>query len=362
MLPGDGIGPEVMEPVRKLIEWMNANLRVAFEVDVDLVGGCSIDKCGEPIASETLAKAAQADAVLLGAVGGPKWKDIPFVKRPEAGLLRIRKELDLFANLRPSIVFGSLADASALKREYVEGLDIMIVRELIGGIYFGEPRGVETMPNGERRGLNTHVYTTSQIRRVARVAFDIARKRKKKVHSVEKGNVMDAGLLWREVVRELRDGEYPDVEVVDMYADNCTLQLVRNPKQFDVILTDNLFGDLLSDEAAGVAGSLGLLPSASLSDKKVGSMHAMYEPAHGSAPDIAGKGIANPIAALMSFGMMLRYSFDLEKEADALDQAVADVLDGGLRTPDLLMTAGAQRCSTEEMGAAILKAFAAKTR
>lgn len=358
VLPGDGIGPEVMGEVRRLIDWMNEHEGAAFDVEEDLVGGCSIDRHGVPLSDETLARAMNADAVLLGAVGGPTWDSIPFDRRPEAGLLQLRKKLELFANLRPAVVFDSLADASSLRRRYVEGLDIMIVRELTGGVYFGEPRGIEVMPSGERRGLNTHVYTTSEIERVAKVAFELALQRGATVHSVEKGNVMEAGLLWRQVVHELRDREFPDVRLVDMYADNCALQLVREPAQFEIILTDNLFGDILSDEASMLTGSLGLLPSASLGAEAGGRRRALYEPSHGSAPDIAGKGVANPIAALMSFGMMLHHSFGMGAEAVRLKMAIGNVLDRGLRTPDLMMDASSTRCTTVEMGSAIVTEFA----
>ena len=319
LLPGDGIGPEVVGEVKKIIQWFNKNKSLDFEIDEDLAGGVSYDKHGTPITDEVFYKALECEAIILGAVGGPKWDDVEFSKKPERALLKLRKELKLFANLRPAICFKQLVDASTLKPEIISGLDIMIVRELTGGIYFGEPRGIKPIDNGERKGINTHSYTTSEIQRVARVAFDLAKKRKNKVTSCEKSNVMEAGLLWKEEVQELHDKEFKDVELNHMLADNCAMQLLRYPKQFDVIVTDNLFGDMLSDQASMLTGSLGLLPSASLGAKnKEGKARAMYEPIHGSAPDIAGKGIANPIATILSFAMALRYSLDLDKEADTL--------------------------------------------
>jgi 3-isopropylmalate dehydrogenase len=299
-------------------------------------------------------KAMAADAVLLGAVGGPKWDDLPFEKKPERGLLRLRKDMALYANLRPAICFEALKDASSLKPEVVSGLDIMIVRELTGGVYFGTPRGIEELPDGTRRGVNTQVYTTPEIHRVARVAFELARKRGNKVCSVEKANVMEAGVLWRQEVQKLHDAEYKDVDLSHMYADNCAMQLVRNPKQFDVIVTDNLFGDMLSDEASMLTGSLGMLPSASLGDPDAsGRRRALYEPVHGSAPDIAGKGIANPLACILSYAMMLRYSFDLADDATLVEQAVQNVLDAGKRTADIAAP-GATALSTAQMGDAVL--------
>ena len=354
LLPGDGIGPEVVGEVKKIIQWFNKNKSLDFEIDEDLAGGVSYDKHGTPITDEVFYKALECEAVILGAVGGPKWDEVEFSKKPERALLKLRKELKLFANLRPAICFKQLVDASTLKPEIVSGLDIMIVRELTGGIYFGEPRGIKPIDNGERKGINTHTYTTSEIHRVARVAFDLAKKRKNKVTSCEKSNVMEAGLLWKEEVQELHDKEFKDVELDHMLADNCAMQLLRNPKQFDVIVTDNLFGDILSDQASMLTGSLGLLPSASLGAKnKEGKIRAMYEPIHGSAPDIAGKGIANPIATILSFAMALRYSLDLDKEADALEKAVQTVLDEGLRTKDIL-SKGMKEVSTSEMGDAII--------
>ena len=354
LLPGDGIGPEVVGEVKKIIQWFNKNKSLDFEIDEDLAGGVSYDKHGTPITDEVFYKALECEAVILGAVGGPKWDEVEFSKKPERALLKLRKELKLFANLRPAICFKQLVDASTLKPEIVSGLDIMIVRELTGGIYFGEPRGIKPIDNGERKGINTHTYTTSEIHRVARVAFDLAKKRKNKVTSCEKSNVMEAGLLWKEEVQELHDKEFKDVELNHMLADNCAMQLLRNPKQFDVIVTDNLFGDMLSDQASMLTGSLGLLPSASLGAKnKDGKIRAMYEPIHGSAPDIAGQGLANPIATILSFAMALRYSLDLDKEADALEKAVQGVLDEGLRTKDIL-SKGMKQVSTSEMGDAII--------
>ena len=354
LLPGDGIGPEVIAEVKKIIEWFNSNKSLDFEIDQDLVGGAAYDKHGTPITDEAFYKAQESAAVILGAVGGPKWDNIDFSKKPERALLKLRKELKLFANLRPAICFKQLVDASSLKPEFVSNLDILFVRELTGGIYFGEPRGIKPIDNGERKGINTHVYTTSEIERVARVAFDLARKRNNKVTSCEKSNVMEAGQLWKEEVQAIHEKENSDVELKHMLADNCAMQLVRNPKQFDVIVTDNLFGDMLSDEAAMLTGSLGLLPSASLGAKdKNGNMRSLYEPVHGSAPDIAGQGIANPIATILSFAMALRYSLDLDKEADSLEKAVQGVLDEGLRTKDII-SKGMKEVSTSVMGDAII--------
>ncbi|QEX19586.1 3-isopropylmalate dehydrogenase [Hypericibacter terrae] len=355
ILAGDGIGPEVMQQVERVLDWYAKRRAIGFDVSQGLVGGCSYDKHGTPLTDATMGEAMGADAVLLGAVGGPKWDSLPFDKKPERGLLRLRKDMELFANLRPAIVFGPLADASSLKRELVDGLNIMIVRELTGGVYFGSPRGIETLPDGTRRGINTQVYTTPEIQRVARVAFDLARLRGRKVCSVEKANVMESGVLWREEVQKLHDADYKDVELSHMYADNCAMQLVRQPKQFDVIVTDNLFGDLLSDCAAMLTGSLGMLPSASLGAADArGRRRALYEPVHGSAPDIAGKGLANPLATILSLAMMLRYSFALGADADLLEKAVANALSAGYRTGDI-MTPGATKVSTGGMGDAVLK-------
>tara|TARA_B100000686_G_scaffold223297_1_gene230508 strand:+ start:2404 stop:3513 length:1110 start_codon:yes stop_codon:yes gene_type:complete len=354
LLPGDGIGPEVVGEVKKIINWFNVNKSLDFEFDEDLAGGVSYDKHKTPITDEVFYKALECKAIILGAVGGPKWDNLEFSKKPERALLKLRKELKLFANLRPAICFKQLVEASTLKPEIVSGLDIMIVRELTGGIYFGEPRGIKPIDNGERKGINTHSYTTKEIERVGRVAFDLARKRQNKVTSCEKSNVMEAGQLWKEEIQALHEKEYKDVDLNHMLADNCAMQLLRNPKQFDVIVTDNLFGDMLSDEASMLTGSLGLLPSAALGAKnKDGEMRAMYEPVHGSAPDIAGKGIANPIATILSFAMALRYSLDLDKEADALENAVQKVLDNGLRTKDII-SKGTKEVSTSQMGDAII--------
>jgi len=354
LLPGDGIGPEVVAEVKKIIEWFNKKKSLDFQVEEDLVGGASYEKYKNPIIDEVFYKALESEAVILGAVGGPKWDNLEFSKRPERALLKLRKELKLFANLRPAICFKQLVDASSLKPEIVSGLDIMIVRELTGGIYFGEPRGIKPIENGERKGINTHSYTTNEIIRVAKVAFELAQKRNKKVTSCEKSNVMEAGILWREEVQKIKDEEYKDIKLEHMLADNCAMQLLRDPKQFDVIVTDNLFGDILSDEAAMLTGSLGLLPSASLGAKdKNGKMRSMYEPVHGSAPDIAGTGKANPIATILSFSMALKYSLDLDKEAENLEQAVQKVLDDGLRTKDIL-SKGKKEVSTSQMGDAII--------
>ena len=354
LLPGDGIGPEVVREARKIIEWFNKNKSLDFKIEEDLIGGASYEKHKNPITDEVFYKALESEAIILGAVGGPKYDNLEFSKRPERALLKLRKELKLFANLRPAICFKQLVDASTLKPEIISGLDIMIVRELTGGIYFGEPRGIVPIENGERKGINTHTYTTSEIHRVARVAFELAKKRKNTVTSCEKSNVMEAGVLWREEVQALRDKDFKNVELKHMLADNCAMQLLRNPKQFDVIVTDNLFGDMLSDEAAMLTGSLGLLPSASLGAKdKNGKMRSMYEPIHGSAPDIAGKNIANPIASILSLSMALRYSLELDTEADLLDSAVQQVLDDGLRTKDI-MSAGKKEVSTTVMGDAII--------
>ena len=354
ILAGDGIGPEVMRQVIRVIDWFAKRRAVAFDVAEGLVGGGAIDKHGVPLTDATMAEAMAADAVLLGAVGGPKWDGMPFDKKPERGLLRLRKDMELFANLRPALVFEALADASSLKPELVRGLDLMIVRELTGGVYFGTPRGIETLPDGTRRGVNTQVYTTAEIQRVARVAFDLARRRGRKVCSVEKANVMESGVLWREEVTKLHAVEYRDIELSHMYADNCAMQLVRQPKQFDVIVTDNLFGDLLSDCAAMLTGSLGMLPSASLgAADAAGRRRALYEPVHGSAPDIAGKDLANPLATLLSFSMMLRYSFGLGDDADLVDNAVQGVLAAGVRTGDIA-TPGSRKVSTTAMGDAVL--------
>jgi 3-isopropylmalate dehydrogenase len=355
LLPGDGIGVEVMSEVKRLIEWMNKNGLGKFETEDGLVGGSAYDAHKVAITDDTMALAHASDAVIFGAVGGPKWDNVPYDARPEAGLLRLRKDMDLFANLRPAICYPALADASSLRREVVEGLDIMIVRELTGGVYFGEPKTITDLGNGQKRAIDTQVYDTFEIERIARVAFDLARKRNNKVTSMEKRNVMKSGVLWNEVVTQVHQRDYKDVTLEHMLADAGGMQLVRWPKQFDVIVTDNLFGDMLSDVAAMLTGSLGMLPSASLggADAKTGKRKAMYEPVHGSAPDIAGKGIANPIAMIASFGMALRYSCDMGKEADLIDKAIASVLAKGLRTGDI-KSEGCKLVSTSEMGSAVI--------
>ena len=357
ILPGDGIGPEVCRQVRRVIDWLGRTQGLTFKLEDGLVGGASIDQHGVPLTEETMQRALAADAVLLGAVGGPKWDDVDFDIRPEAALLRLRSELGLFANIRPAKVFPALADASTLKPDVVAGLDIVIVRELTGGIYFGEPRGIFELPDGGRRGVNTQSYTTDEIRRVAAIAFETAAARSGRLCSVEKANVMESGRLWREEVSRLQAENYPSVQLTHMYADNCAMQLVRNPKQFDVIVTDNLFGDMLSDEAAMLTGSLGMLPSASLGEAdRAGHRRAMYEPVHGSAPDIAGRDIANPIAMLLSLAMMLRHSFALHDQADLLERAIDNVLSGGMRTQDI-MGPGMARVSTGVMGDSIMRAL-----
>lgn len=357
ILAGDGIGPEVMAEVRRVIDWYGDKRDLKFEVSEDLVGGAAYDAHGTPLADATLEKAQAADAVLLGAVGGPKYDTLDFSVKPERGLLRLRKEMDLFANLRPAQCFDALADFSSLKKDVVAGLDIMIVRELTSGIYFGEPRGIIKDGN-ERVGINTQRYTEGEIARVARSAFELARRRDNKVCSMEKANVMESGILWRDVVQEVHDAEYHDVELSHMYADAGAMQLVRAPKQFDVIVTDNLFGDLLSDAAAMLTGSLGMLPSASLGAPMAnGRPKALYEPVHGSAPDITGQGKANPCACLLSFAMALRYSFDQGDEATRLEQAVEAVLAKGIRTGDLMQSGEATPATTSQMGDAVLAAL-----
>ncbi len=358
LLPGDGIGPEAMAEVRKLIAVMNADFGAGFEIEEGLVGGCAYDAHGQAISPADMARALAADAVLFGAVGGPKWDAVPYEARPEAGLLRLRKELALFANLRPAICYPALAAASSLKPEVVEGLDILIVRELTGGVYFGEPKEIVDLGNGQKRGIDTQVYDTFEIERIAGVAFELARTRNNRVTSMEKRNVMKSGVLWNEVVTQTHKARYADVKLDHMLADAGGMQLVRWPRQFDVIVTDNLFGDMLSDIAAMLTGSIGMLPSASLGapDALTGSRKALYEPVHGSAPDIAGQGIANPIAMLASFAMCLRYSFGMAAEADRLDAAIAAVLDRGLRTRDIL-SEGMTEIGTAAMGDAIVEAF-----
>ena len=358
ILPGDGIGPEVMTEVRKVIDWFADARGIAFSVSEGLVGGASYDAHGTPLTDETMQAAQDVDAVLLGAVGGPAYDDLDFSVKPERGLLRLRKEMDLYSNLRPAQCFDALADFSSLKKDVVSGLDIMIVRELTSGVYFGEPRGIHREGN-ERVGINTQRYTESEIARVARSAFELARRRNNKVCSMEKANVMESGILWRDVVNEIHAAEYGDVELSHMYADNGAMQLVRAPKQFDVILTDNLFGDILSDCAAMLTGSLGMLPSASLgAPMENGRPKALYEPVHGSAPDIAGEGKANPIACILSFAMALRYSFDLGDDAARLEQAVEAVLADGARTADLMGPDGGTPISTAETGDAVITKLA----
>ncbi len=355
ILSGDGIGPEVMNEVVKVIEWLGDRKGIKFDVTEDLVGGAAYDVHGVPLHDDTLEKARRSDAILLGAAGGPKYDNLDFSVKPERGLLRLRKELDLFANLRPAICFDALAGFSSLKPEVVSGLDIMIVRELTSGVYFGEPRGIKPDNEGGRIGVNTQRYTTSEIRRVARTAFELACRRNNKVCSMEKANVMESGVLWREEVQWVADNEYPAVELSHMYADAGAMQLVRWPKQFDVIVTDNLFGDMLSDVAAMLSGSLGMLPSASLgATVEGGRPRALYEPVHGTAPDIAGQGIANPCAAILSFAMALRYSFDEGGEADRIEAAVESTLAHGIRTADLLQVEGARPASTGEVGDSII--------
>ncbi|WP_210530028.1 3-isopropylmalate dehydrogenase [Rubellimicrobium arenae] len=358
ILAGDGIGPEVMGEVKKVIGWFNAN-GMAFEVEDDLVGGCAYDAHGQAVSDATMDKALKADAVLLGAVGGPKWDKVPYEVRPEAGLLRLRKDLELFANLRPAKCFDALADFSSLKRELVEGLDILIVRELTGGVYFGEPKEIRDLGNGQKRAIDTQVYDTYEIERIASVAFELARVRQNRVCSMEKRNVMRSGVLWNEVVTQVHKDRYADVQLSHMLADAGGMQLVRAPKQFDVIVTDNLFGDMLSDVAAMLTGSLGMLPSASLGapDAATGRRKALYEPVHGSAPDIAGQGKANPIACILSFAMALRYSFNAGDAADRLEAAVEKVLADGVRTGDLLGPQGGTAVSTSQMGDAIVAAL-----
>ncbi len=356
LLPGDGIGPEVMGEVKKVIAWMNQRGIARFETEEALVGGSAYDAHKVAVTEETMAKAKAADAVLFGAVGGPTWDNVPYEVRPEAGLLRLRKDLGLFANIRPALCYPALADSSSLKREVVDGLDIVILRELTGGVYFGEPKTITDLGNGQKRAIDTQVYDTYEIERIGRVAFELARARRNKVTSMEKRNVMKTGVLWHEVVAQLHAREYKDVTLEHQLADAGGMQLVRWPKQFDVIVTDNLFGDMLSDVAAMLTGSLGMLPSASLGevDPKTKKRRALYEPVHGSAPDIAGKGLANPIAMIASFAMALRYSFGMGKEADLIDKAVAGALAKGLRTADI-KSEGTTVVGTADMGGAILK-------
>jgi len=354
ILPGDGIGGEVMNEVLSIIEWMAKNKSISFDISERLVGGAAYDEEGDSVSDITMDEALKADAVLFGAVGGSKWDDVVRTKRPEAALLRLRKELDLFANLRPAVVFDALANSSSLKLEVVKGLDILILRELTSGVYFGQPRGVEKINESEEKAIDTQSYTTSEITRIGKVAFDLAKKRNNKVTSVEKSNVMETGIFWRKIITSLHKKEFNGVSLDHMLADNCAMQLVRNPKQFDVILTDNLFGDLLSDIAAMLTGSLGMLPSASLGAvDQNGKRAAMYEPVHGSAPDIAGQGKANPLAMIMSFAMMLKYSFDMNEDSLLIERAVQNVLSKGLRTADIKQE-NENAISTQEMGQAVI--------
>ena len=355
VLPGDGIGVEVMNEVLNIIKWMEKNKSISFDITSRLVGGTAYDVEGDSISDSTMDEALKSDAVLFGAVGGSKWDHVERSKRPEAALLRLRKELDLFANLRPAVVFDALANSSSLKLDIVKGLDILIIRELTSGVYFGKPRGIEKINEKENKAIDTQSYTTSEINRIGKVAFDLAKIRNNKVMSVEKSNVMETGLFWRKIITDLHKSEFNDVKLEHMLADNCAMQLVRNPKQFDVILTDNLFGDLLSDIAAMLTGSLGMLPSASLGSKNnKGKRYAMYEPVHGSAPDIAGQGKANPLAMIMSFAMMLKYSFELNDESILIEKAVQNVLNKGLRTADIKQN-NETAISTQEMGGAVIE-------
>jgi 3-isopropylmalate dehydrogenase len=352
VLPGDYIGPEIIAEAVKVLEAVNARFDLGLELEYGLLGGAAIDAHGVPLPEETLEQAKAADAILLGAVGGPRWDGVERHLRPERGLLAIRSELQLFGNLRPAILYPQLAEASSLKPEIVAGLDILIVRELTGGIYFGEPRGIRTLDNGEREGFNTYRYSESEVRRIGHLAFSLARKRNRRLCSVDKSNVLEATVLWREVMEQIAP-EYPDVELSHMYVDNAAMQLVRAPKQFDVIVTGNMFGDILSDAAAMLTGSIGMLPSASLDQQGRG----MYEPCHGSAPDIAGQGVANPLATILSAAMMLRYTLASPAAADAIEAAVSAVLDRGLRTPDI-RSEGDTAASTVEMGDAVVSALA----
>jgi 3-isopropylmalate dehydrogenase len=351
ILPGDGIGPEIMAEAVKVLQFLNDQESLGLELEHGLLGGSAIDATGGPLPEATLKLAKEADSILLGAVGGPKWEPLPIAIRPEKGLLGIRSALELFANLRPAILYPQLASASSLKPELVAGLDILIVRELVGGMYFGKPRGIRTLENGEREGFNTLTYKESEIERIGRIGFEMARKRNKKLCSVDKANVLEATELWREIMTKLNK-EYPDVQLSHMYVDNAAMQLIRAPKQFDVMVTENMFGDILSDAAAMLTGSIGMLPSASLDKTGKG----MYEPCHGSAPDIAGKGIANPLATILSAAMMLRYSLNQGRVADRIEQAVSAVLDQGFRTGDIY-TDGTQKVGTAQMGEAVLNAL-----
>ena len=353
VLPGDGIGTEISNQALKIINWANDNFEYEIDVSEDYVGGEAIDKFDSPLTDDTLEKLRKSDAILLGAVGGPKWENLSFEKRPERGLLKIRKELDLFANFRPAIVFDSLIEASSLKPEFVSNLDLLIIRELTGGIYFGEPRGIKDVGNGKKIGINTLVYDTEQVERIANVAFEAAMKRNKKLCSVDKANVLESTELWRDVI-SFTSNKYPDVEVTNMYVDNAAMQLVRNPKQFDVIVTTNMFGDILSDCASMLTGSLGMLPSASLGFDNTGKRNAMYEPVHGSAPDIAGKNIANPLAMILSVSMMFEYSFANKQISQSINNSINSILKKGYRTKDI-MEEKQKQVTTEEMGNLVLE-------
>ena len=351
LLPGDGIGPEIMAEVSKVIDRLNTVFDTALNYSTDYVGGAAIDEYGVPLSEETIARAKRSDAILLGAVGGPKWDGLEASIRPEKGLLQLRSRLGLFSNLRPAILYPQLVNASSLKPELVSDLDILIVRELTGGIYFGEPRGIRTLPHGEREGFNTYVYSESEIERIGHSAFAVAQRRNRRLCSVDKANVLECSALWREVISSLAPS-YPDVKLSHMYVDSAAMELIRQPKQFDVIVTGNLFGDILSDAAAMLTGSIGMLPSASLDESGKG----LYEPVHGSAPDIAGKGLANPLAAILSVEMMLRYSFAMSTAANALQRAVGQVLDSGLRTKDIVADKKSH-ISTSAMGDAVVAAL-----
>ena len=353
VLPGDGIGTEISKQAIKILGWANDNFEYEIDVSEEYVGGIAIDKFDTPLTDNTLEKLRKSDAILLGAVGGPKWENLSFDKRPERGLLRIRKELDLYANFRPAIVFNSLIKASSLKPDLVSNLDLLIIRELTGGIYFGEPRGIKDVGNGKKIGINTLVYDTEQIERIAKVAFESAMKRNKKLCSVDKANVLESTELWRDVISSTSK-KYPDVEVTNMYVDNAAMQLVRNPKQFDVIVTTNMFGDILSDCASMLTGSLGMLPSASLGIDNTGKKNAMYEPIHGSAPDIAGKNIANPLAMILSVSMMFEYSFANKKISQFINNSINSILKKGYRTKDI-MEEKQKQVTTEEMGNLVLE-------
>lgn len=355
LIDGDGIGPEVVAQAKKILDFFNNNTDKKFETENALLGGCAYDAHGTPFPQETLKLAKESDSILLGAVGGPKWESLEFKHRPERGLLGIRKELELFANLRPAKVFNALADSSTLKREIVLGLDIMIIRELTGDLYFGEPRGVKTLKDGSRQGVNTMTYNSKEVERIARIAFDLAEIRDKKLCSIDKANVIETTEMWREVVTEIGQKEYPQIELSHMYVDNAAMQLIRNPKQFDVMLTGNMFGDILSDAASMLTGSLGMLPSASLGAKQAdGKQFALYEPIHGSAPDIAGKNIANPVATILSLAMMFRYSFGYVKEADLIEKAIENILNRGIRTADIAKV-GEARVFCSDMGDKIVE-------